>query len=125
MQNSKRLIVATLSGLVLGFVCFGLASSGPTPLPWPVAAQIIASRTLIGFAIGVSALSFGHWSVHGIVMGFLFSIPLAFSSLTAPVNPEFSHPPVFILVSLLVSGLIYGFVIELVTTVFFKARQQA
>ena len=61
----KRVIVATVSGVFFGFVCFGLASSSPGSMPLPVVLQIIASRTLIGFAIGISSLSLGHWSVHG------------------------------------------------------------
>ena len=73
----KRMIVATVSGVLFGLVCFGLASSSPAPLPWAVVAQLIASRTLIGVAIGVSSLSLWHWTVHGLVMGMLFSLPLA------------------------------------------------
>ena len=68
MQKAKRLIIATIFGVVFGFVCFGLASSGPEKLDWPVAFQIIISRTLIGFAIGISALSIGHWSIHGLFL---------------------------------------------------------
>lgn len=118
MVNAKRLIVATLSGLLFGFVCFGLASSGGG-LPMPVAYQIIAERTLIGFAIGISVLKLGHWSLHGLVMGFLMSIPLAFSGLMAPENPQFTKLTMFVMTILL--GMIYGVLIELITTKFFKA----
>ena len=61
MQKSKRVIVATLSGILFGFVCLGLASSGPGALPYPVTLQILTSRTLIGLAIGISCLRLGHW----------------------------------------------------------------
>jgi len=118
----KRLIVATLSGLLFGFVCFGFASSGPAPLPWPVVLQIITSRTLIGLAIGISALSLGHWTVHGLVMGFLFSLPLAFGGLLAEETSGFS--PAAMWISTVVLGMIYGLLIELITSVLFKARQQ-
>jgi hypothetical protein len=121
MSNLKRLIVATLSGLFFGFVCFGLASSGPVPPPWPVGAEIISSRTLIGFAIGISSMMLGHWSIHGLVMGILFSMPMAFSGLMAPDNPDFSKVSMFAWTVVL--GMIYGFLIELITTVFFKAKQ--
>lgn len=96
MQKTKRIIIASLSGVLFGFVCFGIASSGPDKLVWPVALQIIASRTLIGFAIGISCLSLGHWSVHGLIMGMIFSFPLAFSGLMAQENPEFSKVSMFI-----------------------------
>ena len=120
MQNRKRLTVATLSGLLFGFVCFGLASRGAGPLAWPVGVQIITSRTLIGIAIGISSLGLGHWSIHGLVMGMLFSFPLAFSGLMAPESPEFSKAGMFIWTVVL--GMVYGLLIELITSVFFKAR---
>ena len=123
MRNRKRLIVATLSGLFFGFICLGLATSGPAPLPWPVGLQIITSRTLIGLAIGISALALGHWSIHGIVMGLFFSVPLAFSGLMAPDNPDFSKVSMFAWTVVL--GMVYGFLIELITSVFFKARQHS
>jgi hypothetical protein len=62
----------------------------------------------------------GHWLIHGAVLGFVFSLPLAFSNLMAPDNPEFSKSSMFI--AALVMGLIYGVLIEFVTTVLFKAK---
>jgi hypothetical protein len=123
MHNSKRLIIASLSGLFFGFVCFGLASSGSAKLPWPVGADIITSRMLIGVAIGISSIALGHWSIHGLVMGFLFSIPLAFGALMAPDNPDFSKTAM--VVSTVVLGMVYGLLIELITSVFFKAKQRS
>lgn len=123
MHNLRRLIVATLSGLFFGFICFGLASSGPVPPPWPAGADIITSRALIGVAIGISAITLGHWSIHGVVMGMLFSLPLAFSGLMAPDNPDFSKSAMFFWTVIL--GMIYGLLIELITTVFFKAKQRS
>lgn len=117
----KRVIIATLSGVLFGLVCFGFASSGPGPLLWPIAAQIIASRTLIGFAIGISSLKLGHWTVHGLVMGLLFSLPMAFSGLMAPESPEFSKMGMWI--ATVVMGMIYGLLIEVITSVLFKAKQ--
>jgi len=118
----KRVVVATLSGVLFGLVCFGLASRSPGPLAWPVAVQLILSRTLIGFAIGISALSLGHWAVHGLVMGALFSLPLAFSGLMAPESPEYSKIAMW--AGTIVLGMVYGLLIELITSVFFKARQK-
>ena len=123
MQKRKRIIIATLSGVIFGFVCFGLASIGPTKLPWPVILQIIASRTLIGFAIGISCLSLVHWSLHGLIMGLVFSFPLAFSGLLAPENPELSKVSMFIWTIIL--GMIYGLLIEIITSLFFKAKIQS
>ena len=122
MQKAKRIIIATLSGVLFGFVCFGFASSGPGELALPVIIQIITSRTLIGFAIGISCFSLKHWSLHGSIMGMIFSIPLAFSGLMAPDNPEFSKASMFIWT--IVLGMIYGLLIEVITSLLFKARMQ-
>ncbi|MFC1568691.1 hypothetical protein ACFL4L_00520 [bacterium] len=120
MKKTKRIIVATISGLIFGFVCLAFASSGSGEVPLPISLQIIVSRTLIGFAIGISCLSFKHWSIHGIVMGILFSLPLAFSSLMMPESPELSTTSIFI--STMVMGMIYGLLIEVITSVLFRAK---
>lgn len=120
MQKGKRITIATLSGILFGLVCYGLASSGSEKLALPIALQIITSRTLIGFAIGISALSLKHWSLHGLVMGMIFSFPMAFSGLVAPENPDFSHSMMFI--STIVMGMIYGLLIEVITSLLFKAK---
>lgn len=122
MQNAKRIIIATVSGVLFGFVCFGLASTGSLPLAWPVAVQIIFSRTLIGLAIGISLVHLWHWTIHGLAIGLVFSLPLAFSGLMAPEKPEFGKTTIFI--STIVLGMIYGLLIELITSVVFKAKIQ-
>lgn len=122
MQNIKRVAIATSAGLVFGLVCLGLASSGPTPPPWPAAVQIVISRTLIGVAIGISSVTLGHWLVHGLIMGLLFGLPLAFGGLMAPDNADFSRSQLFIWTVML--GMVYGALIELFTTVVFKAGQR-
>ena len=122
MQKYKRVIIATLSGVLFGLVCYCLASSGSGELQWPVIVQIITSRTLIGFAIGISVLSMGHWSIHGLVMGLIFSLPISFSGLMAPEHPEFSKLNLFVWTVIL--GMIYGLLIELITSVIFKAKKE-
>ncbi|MFC1968130.1 hypothetical protein ACFLVX_01905 [Chloroflexota bacterium] len=122
MQRTKRIIVATLSGVLFGFVCFGIAFSSSGALEWPVALQLIVSRTLIGFAIGISCISLGHWTIHGVLMGLIFSLPLAFSGLMAPESLEFSKAGMFLWTVIL--GMIYGLLIEVITSVVFKAKHQ-
>lgn len=119
MCNARRLAVATLMALFCGLVCLGLAASCPGPLPTAVGFQIVAERTLIGVAIGISCLPV-HWSIHGLVLGAVFSIPLALSGLMAPDSPQFGKPAMFAMTVGL--GAIYGVVIELVTSVVFRLR---
>ncbi len=120
-MKSKRLGISILSGLIFGFVCYGFASSGQNEISTILAINIILGRTLIGVAIGISRFSLKHWSLHGIIMGLIFSFPAAFGAMLGPENPEFSHTMMF--VATVVMGMIYGFLIELITTVLFKAKQ--
>jgi hypothetical protein len=118
----KRVVIATLSGVLFGFVCFGLAVSGSKgALPWPVGVQIVLSRSLIGVAIGISTLRMGHWTLHGAVMGLLFSLPMAFSGLMAEENPEFG--PTEMWIATVVMGMIYGLLIEVITSGIFRAKR--
>jgi hypothetical protein len=122
MFTTKRFIIATLMGIATGFICLALASGSPGVLPEPVAYQLIFSRALAGFAIGISIFQMGHWSIHGAVIGAVFSLPLAFSGLMAPDNPEFDKNIMFIMTIIL--GMVYGILIEFVTSVLFKAKMQ-
>lgn len=120
-MKTKRLIISTLLGLVFGFVCYGFASSGQNEISTILALNIILGRTLIGVAIGISRFTLKHWSLHGIIMGLVFSIPAGFGAMLGPENPEFPH--IMLMTSTIVMGMIYGFLIELITSVVFKARQ--
>lgn len=113
MLNTKRLTIATILGLIFGFVCWVMASSSG-PQPWYMAVSIIISRTLIGFTIGISVLKLPWW-LHGIIIGALFSLPMGFSGLYVPERG------MFILTGSIIMGIIYGFLIELLTTTIFKA----
>jgi len=119
-MDTKRIIISTLSGLLFGIVCYGLAAGGGHVLPKPIAWQIIANRTLIGFAIGISVLRM-NWALHGVLLGFLFSLPMAYSGMVADV-PGFSKSQMFI--ATVVMGMIYGLLIEVITTVIFKAKKK-
>lgn len=115
----KRLIVATSSGVLFGFVCYGFASSNQTEFNLLFALMLILSRTLIGFAIGISRFPMGNWAIHGLVMGCIFSLPGAFGAALAPPG-EYSAEMIF--TASLIMGIVYGFLIELITTVIFKAK---
>lgn len=121
-MKTKRLVISTLLGVVFGFVCYGFASGGQNEISTFLALNIITGRTLIGVAIGISSFTCKHWTLHGMLMGLIFSFPAAFGAMLGPENPEFSHAMLF--VSTIVLGIIYGFLIELITSVLFKAKQQ-
>jgi hypothetical protein len=117
MVGMKRVLVATLCGLFFGLVCMGLASSNPDPaetLTVTVKLNIVLSRTLMGFMIGISALKISWW-LHGIVMGFISSIPMAIAVMDK----------MEIMVGTVVMGMIYGLLTELITTKLFKSKSPA
>ncbi len=120
-MKTKRLIIATILGLLFGFVCNAMASGGTNEISIALAINIILGRTIIGFGIGISNLSMKHWAIHGLAMGLIFGLPAAFGALLAPESPEFTHASMFI--ATIVMGMIYGFLIELITSVIFKAKQ--
>ena len=111
----RRVSIATILGLLCGVVCMTLASYN-APLPWAIKLQIITNRALIGFAIGISALKMKWW-IHGLLLGLLFSLPLGFSSMMA-----MGLTPTLLFLFTVVLGMVYGLIIELFTTVVFKAE---
>lgn len=117
MIGAKRVLIATLCGFLFGLVCMGLASSNPESseaLSLTIKLNIVLSRTLMGFMIGISALKLNWW-LHGITLGFISSIPMAVSVLD-----RFD-----IVIGTFVMGMIYGVLTELITSVLFKAKSPA
>ena len=115
-MNRKRILVATITGLVFGAISYMLLhySHQATIIPRSGTLAIILSRGVLGFAIGISTCRISWW-LHGIVMGFIFSLPGAFGAIWL----GFGRPS---LVWVLILGIIFGFLVELVTSVLFKAR---
>ncbi len=116
MVTKKRVLIATVVGLLLGVIEWAIASMSVTaPIPWSGVCTIILGRTVLGFVIGISASGMTWW-LNGLVLGFIFSLPTAFGSLWVGMNwiPGF--------VATLVAGLAIGFLIELITSTAFKAR---
>ena len=113
MLTTKRVFIATICGLIFGIICMLFASSNPeaTELSTSLILTIIVGRTLLGFTIGISALRIVWW-LHGIILGFVTSIPMA---LPIMEKPE-------IMIGTVVMGMIYGFLTELITSIFFKAK---
>lgn len=121
-MKTKRLIITTLLGLVFGIACYYMVLINTHEVSKTLAFNIILGRTLIGFVIGISRFPLGHWSIHGILLGLIFSLPTGIGFLLAPEFPDVNHKTIFI--TTLIMGMIFGFLIELITTVLFKARQR-
>jgi len=109
----KRILVATLFGLIAGAICATLLFSAgvmrytPILLVW-----VLLNRAVMGFAIGISSLKL-RWAWNGIVLGILVgSIFSYFLFMNLGAGPL----PV---VNFLANG-IFGLTIEFFTTVVFK-----
>lgn len=116
MLSGKRILIATISGLVLGVISYLLIRSSIPAVGASRSAilTIILSRGVLGFAIGISTCRISWW-LHGILMGFIFSLPGAFGAVWL----GFGRPS---LACVLILGIVCGILVELVTTVLFKAR---
>lgn len=115
----KRFYLACIMGVLAGVVCVFLSTNfGTEPMAKKMMASIFSSRVLIGFVIGISALRVG-WALHGLLIGLVVSIPGAFSAMMSPAG-QWSKWEMFAMT--IVMGMLYGFVIELVTSVLFKAK---
>lgn len=117
----KRFLIACLMGVLAGVVCVLLSTSGGNePMALKLMAAIFSGRVLIGFVIAVSAWKM-NWALHGLLMGLIVSIPAGFYSMLG-ASPEYGKW--MLLGMTIVMGMVYGFFIELVTSVIFKARQK-
>jgi len=72
---------------------------------------IILFNGLLGFTIGISSLRW-YWTIHGLVLGGIFGAILGLVAVGH--GDKFIRPLVF--------GFVYDLLIELITTVGFKAR---
>lgn len=81
---------------------------------WLFGILLVLTNALMGFTIGISSLRI-HWMAHGAVIGGLFGIVLAL--FTQSQGLGFWWP--------LILGPVYGFVVELCATVFFRADVDA
>lgn len=114
MANKKRVGVATLWGLIFGVVSWLLCALSHGPLPWSGTVSIITMTGLMGFGIGISGWQISWW-LHGLIMGLIYRIPASFFVIW--VGQEALD-----VAWTIITGLAFGFLIELITSFAFKAK---
>ena len=114
MISVKRIVITTVLGLLGGAVAVGMTVGFGAWLPPEVITRMLLNFTLMGFALGISALRW-HWSIHGLFFGIVLGALEGLASMAAGL--PLSIP--------LVYGLIVGVLIEFFTTVVFKAGMQS
>ena len=109
MVYAKRFWIAIILGIICGLLCaIGGKTFANGEMTTAVMWSAIFNRAFIGLAIGISAWRLS-WFLHGILIGFLGTLPMA-------IFTDFGG---FVVISLF--GILWGFLIELLTTVVFKA----
>ncbi|MBF0155445.1 MAG: hypothetical protein HQL64_17055 [Magnetococcales bacterium] len=122
---AKRFMVAIVLGAAFGLLCVTLAAKHQPELAsvtHPIFWTIMTDRILIGLVVALA----GAYTVHpvfgfpfrprvrGSCLGVLVSLPLATGGMTGPATAMVSPWVIFILT--LVSGAVYGFIIDWVAT---------
>jgi len=114
----KRIVIATLFGLLAGAICAtgafygGLLKFSIVTLIW-----ILLNRAVMGFVIGTSGLKL-HWAWNGLILGLVVGSTFSYflyMSLGAGIVPPLNA---------LVNSL-FGLMIEFFTTVVFKQPSPA
>lgn len=111
MIDPKRVIIATSFGFISGFLCYlggryGLKAEISTVEFF----MVLLHRGVLGFVIGISGLRI-HWALHGILLGFIIGLP---------GFPLIYSEGGFLAYSFM--SIVWGFIIELLTSVVFKVR---
>lgn len=125
---AKRKMLCVLMGIVFGFLCAYLASSGMagqdfwwTPLMW----SIVINRTFIGFVIFIVGVynylpmfkrRYTVW-LRGAVIGAIFSIGMGIGVFMNPAIDAAEATTVFWMT--IGAGAFYGLIIDVVTTALF------
>ena len=109
-MNGKRITICVIGGVIAGIICvLGMKSSGRMEVTTPILLSSIGNRVLIGFVIGISG-----WRMHYLLHGALIGLLVTLSSSVAIPNMNG-----FLLYT--IAGMVYGLLIELAATKFFKA----
>jgi hypothetical protein len=112
-MRGLRVLVTTILGFVFGIICWLLASREGEMVA-SAAWSIISSRALLGFVIGISTWRI-NYVLHGIILGFIVSIPMALGA--------FATKGFRIFLATLIMGMIYGFLIELITRFIIREKK--
>lgn len=114
MVEQKRIIIATLCGLIAGVFCIsgGILIFGMTFSSLGVV-YVLSSRLLIGFVIGISSLKM-HWVFHGLLIGFIIGFPF-------PIYDLIIGQTSIIALAAFIMSSVFGVMIEFITTIVFKA----
>ncbi len=108
----KRIATATMLGAVAGLLCVAIGLSIGVKFTVLLFVWVVLNRTLIGFTIGISRLRL-HWAVNGLLLGAVVGLLFSYSGFLFGSKTS-------VVVAAWILSWVYGFLIELFTTVVFK-----
>ncbi len=118
MTYPKRIGIATLFGVVAGFLCYIGSLLLNIPIDPLRFSFIMVNRILIGFVIGISGVKIkSEWHYHGILMGFIIGLPFFLFDVIMEVE-------LVVIIGLPFINCLFGLMIEYFTTIVFKAPQK-
>ena len=109
----KRLLVCTFGGLLSAFICLGLKqlAFGFPEITWEMISVTMANRILLGFIIGISCWSV-NYLLHGAILGLIVSLSISIGFLPDDIFGLFVYT---------LFGILYGIMIEWLSTKAFKS----
>jgi hypothetical protein len=109
----KRLLACTFGGILSAVICLvgKQIIYGFPEITWDVLAVTMANRILLGFIIGISCWSI-HYLLHGAILGLIVSLSVSIGFLPGNILGFSLYTP---------AGIVYGIMIEWLSTIVFKA----
>jgi len=111
-MQTKRAMMTTVWGAIFGIVCMLQLKYLVGISFWPLGIGSLIHHSVMGLTIGVSSIRL-HWAPHGLLWGLLFGIFLVILYQAQPVTW-----------GALAFVILWGFLIELITTVGFKLKRE-
>ncbi len=111
----KRIAIATVLGVIAGLICAFAGWRLGVKITTVSLIWILLNRTILGFTIGISGLRM-HWALHGLLLGAIVGSLFSYYGFMAGSES-------LIVAGTFVGSMVFGFLIELFTTVVFKQPQ--
>jgi hypothetical protein len=112
-MNQKRLWICILGGVISAILCVvgHQIIYGFPELTWEDLAVTVANRLLLGFVIAISGWRINHL-LHGAILGLIVSLSVSIGFFPDHILGFFLYTP---------AGIIYGILIEWLSTDVFKS----
>ena len=113
----KRLLACMLGGVLSAILCLvgKQIIYGFPEITWDVLAVTVANRLLLGFVIGISCWRI-NYLLHGAILGLIVSLSVSIGFFPSHTFSFFLYTP---------AGIVYGILIEWLSTDVFKAPMKA